>query len=262
VHCEILVSGDATIGIGARVHAVVAEGTLRLEPGVRIDSHAEGVCGLIVSFGASVKGRATSPSHIVLEPGASVGGEQLLAGGLVGPGKLPDASSALAPGSYLATHWNLAGTNNRYVQMMRDSTPPTVNRSDPASGVTYHGCGTRQPHPFSNDDPVFVGVSCVQGSAADAETAVVRIDLVVDGWLTSRSTPKSASTSAAELNSRSVGPPPVGVTANRRRQPTRRVMGLRSTTRSPPSRSASRAPCSSPALSRCTGSVRTSPSTG
>jgi predicted acyltransferase (DUF342 family) len=70
--CEILAAGDATIGEGSRVHAIVAEGLLRLEEGVRVDSHAEGVRGLIVGPGASVHGRATSPISIVLEPGASV----------------------------------------------------------------------------------------------------------------------------------------------------------------------------------------------
>jgi predicted acyltransferase (DUF342 family) len=70
--CELLVTGDATIGEGSRVHSVVAEGMLHLAAGVRIDSHAEGVRGLVVGPGASVHGRATSPNQIVLASGVRV----------------------------------------------------------------------------------------------------------------------------------------------------------------------------------------------
>jgi hypothetical protein len=83
------------------------------------------------------------------------------------------------PGNYLATHWNIAGTNNRYVQLMSDSTPPASELLQPVAATTYSGCATKQQHPGS-PDTVFVGTGCVQVSAVDRETGVVRIDLLVD----------------------------------------------------------------------------------
>ncbi|GAC1415151.1 MAG: hypothetical protein NVSMB57_10640 [Actinomycetota bacterium] len=66
------VLGDGAVSEGSHVDSFVCDGVATIGEGALVAEHAEGLEELIISAGAVVRGRATSPQRIVLAPASAV----------------------------------------------------------------------------------------------------------------------------------------------------------------------------------------------